>query len=89
VLQYFFQDDPQLLGRKASDFPLKRCCEADGCLVQGRQPRHAVITYIRTDAYLPLLQAGARAWGTQVLGCDAPAAIGLTASLFSIALETV
>ena len=55
-MQVYYGLDPVMLGRRDEEFPVTRCCEADRCLVQDRQPRYAVLTYIRTDAYFPLLQ---------------------------------
>ncbi|GAB4818121.1 hypothetical protein N2152v2_005167 [Parachlorella kessleri] len=47
--------DARLLGRRDTEFPVKRCCVADACQQMDRK-RYALVTYIRTDAYLPLLR---------------------------------
>ena len=56
----YYQLDPQLLGRRDEEFPVERCCQGAACLPAGQAGRHAVLTYIRTDAYVPLLKVGAR-----------------------------
>ena len=39
--------------------PSPRCCIAEDCLAAGHRRRHAVVSALRTDAYLPMLQARA------------------------------
>lgn len=64
--------DARMLGRRQLDFPVKRCCESETCLCANKQ-RHALVTYIRTDAYLPLLKVRGAA-----LCCAVPSAQGET-----------
>ena len=45
----------RLEGRIDTDFPSPRCCEDEECLKVNRG-RHAILTTLRSDAYLPLLE---------------------------------
>ncbi|KAK9813758.1 hypothetical protein WJX73_007760 [Symbiochloris irregularis] len=48
--------DPYLEGRREDSDPAPRCCSGEGCLTD-KPGRHAVITALRSDSYLPLLKA--------------------------------
>lgn len=45
-----------LSGRSEEGDPSPRCCVAEDCLQRGHRQRHAVVSALRTDSYLPLLQ---------------------------------
>ncbi|KAL4446764.1 hypothetical protein ABPG77_008008 [Micractinium sp. CCAP 211/92] len=48
--------DPNMLGRSEALFPAPHCCRDEACSGGGSQQRVAVVTYLRDDSYLPLLQ---------------------------------
>lgn len=62
VAKLYYGLDPILLGRSEELFPAPHCCRdescSNGCGSVGDHPqrRVAVVTYLRDDAYLPLLQ---------------------------------
>lgn len=49
--------DPNMLGRSEALFPAPHCCRDEACAGGGStRQRVAVVTYLRDDSYLPLLQ---------------------------------
>ena len=51
--------DMPCAGRRDEVDPSPRCCTGEDCLQRSRR-RHAVVTALRTDNYLPLLLVGTR-----------------------------
>ena len=57
VAHAYYNLDPAMLGRSEAAHPAPRCCRDEACAFTGAPgQRAAVVTYLRDDTYLPLMQ---------------------------------